>query len=417
MADPREGFDPDEEAPWEASTSIAYRSAADITPQRTRWLWPGHLPAGAFVLLNGRQGDGKGTIGASFISRLTTGSPLPDGFRPDPVNCAVLSLEDDSEQTVVPRLKAAGADLSRVSILDGVNARDEEGNPIRRSWRMPMDLAILKDLIVKEQIAFLVLDPVAYMIGGADGNAYSEIGAILIALRQVAEETACTILGVRHLRKSSASDARDAGIGSVAWTAVARVEFIVGRDPQDESGRLRVLAQSKNNLSPEAGSLAYTIDEDDEWKVGVVRWEGASLVGARNLTAEGEAPDALADRLDARELLRVVLADGPVASKQIIADAREAGIGERTLRKAKADLGVKSTKAGLGGGWTWSLPEVCTEGDHRPLAVAALQGCSLPSEQDLFNGHTETEAEGCNTAGTNGAVQSSGSAFYNRDDF
>ncbi len=49
---------------------------------------------------------------------------------------------------------------TRVSILDGVNAHDEEGNPIRRSWRMPMDLAILKDLIVKEHIAFLVLDPV-----------------------------------------------------------------------------------------------------------------------------------------------------------------------------------------------------------------------------------------------------------------
>ncbi len=250
------------------------------------------------------------------------------------------------------------------------------------------------------------------MIGGADGNAYSEIGAILIALRQVAEETACTILGVRHLRKSSASDARDAGIGSVAWTAVARVEFIVGRDPQDESGRLRVLAQSKNNLSLEAGSLAYTIYEDEEFAVGVVRWEGASSVGARNLTAEGEAPDALADRLDARELLRVVLADGPVASKQIIADAHEAGIGERTLRKAKADLGVKSNKAGLGDRRTWSLPEVCTEGDHQPLGVAALQGCSLPSEQDLFNGHIKIQTEGCNTAGTNGAVQSSRAAFY-----
>ena len=52
-----------------------------------------------------------------------------------------------------------------------------------------MDLAVLRDFIVKKDIAFLVLDPVAYMIGGADGNAYSEVGAILIALRQVAEET------------------------------------------------------------------------------------------------------------------------------------------------------------------------------------------------------------------------------------
>ena len=160
----------------------------------------------------------------------------------------------------------------------------------------------------------------------------------------------------------------------MAWTAVARVEFIVGRDPQDESGRLRVLAQSKNNLSLEAGSLAYTIDADEEFEVGVVRWAGASSVAARNLTAEGEAPEALSDRMEARELLRVALADGPITAKRIIADAREVGIGERTLRKAKTDLGVKSTKVGHDGGWTWSLPEVCTEDDQQSLGAAALQG-------------------------------------------
>lgn len=85
---------------------------------------------------------------------------------------------------------------------------------------------------------------------------------MLVALRRIAEGTSCTIVGVRHIRKSGASDARDAGVGSVAWTAVARVEFVVGRDPDDEA--LRVLAQSKNNLAPEAGPLAYRIVPDDE---------------------------------------------------------------------------------------------------------------------------------------------------------
>jgi putative DNA primase/helicase len=375
---PRDGFDPDEREPWELNgPKMAFRSAANITVKRTEWLWPGWLPVGAFVLLNGRQGDGKGTIGASLIGRLTTGSPLPDGYRVSPVNCAVLSLEDDTERTVVPRLKAAGSDLNRVFILDGIDALDENGMPMRRPWRMPGDLLALREFIIENDIKMLVLDPVAYMIGSADGNAYSEVGAILTALRQVAEDTGCTILGVRHLRKSGASDARDAGIGSVAWTAVARVEMIVGRDPQDESGRLRVLAQSKNNLAREAGSIAYTISTDEEFDVGLVSWAGSSSIAAKHLTADNDGPDAMTERIEARELLRVVLADGPLSAKSIIAEARDAGIGERTLRKAKNDIGVKSEKAGFGGGWVWGLPEGCIEDDTLNRTVAALQPCSL----------------------------------------
>jgi RecA-family ATPase len=233
MAEAHPDFDPDEMPPWESGPRVAYRSAANIVPLRTERLWPGWLPVGAFVLLNGRQGDGKGTAGASLIGSLTTGSPLPDGHRPDPVNCAVLSLEDDTERTVVPRLKAHGADLERVKILDGIDTVDESG-PIRRPWRMPKDLLALEQFIADHGIRLLVLDPVAYMIGDTDGNAYSEVGAVLTALRQVAEKTGCCILGVRHLRKAASADARDAGIGSVAWTAVARVDLIVARDPQDD---------------------------------------------------------------------------------------------------------------------------------------------------------------------------------------
>ena len=199
--------------------------------------------------------------------------------------------------------------------------------------------------------------------------------------------------------------------------AVARVEFIVGRDPQDETGRLRVLAQSKNNLAPEAESLAYTIDPDEEFDVGIIRWAGTSNVAARHLTAENDGPDALADRIEARELLRVLLAGGPASAKSIITSAREAGIGERTLRKAKNDLKVKSEKSGLDGGWTWALPEGCTEDDRPTHPLAALQPCSLQGQQDFLSTSSTSDPEGCNTASTKGDVQPSGAAFYARDEF
>ena len=167
-----------------------------------------------------------------------------------------------------------------------------------------------------------------------------------------------------------------------------------------------VLAQSKNNLAPEVPSQTYVIDQDDELEVGVVRWMGSSTLSARHLTAESDGPEAQSDRVEARELLRVLLAGGPVDAKTILRQANEAGIGERTLRKAKFDLKVKSEKAGLGGGWVWKMTEGCTEDDPPTHPLAALQPCSLQQEQDFYPPTTTREPEGCNPARVRGPVQS-----------
>jgi hypothetical protein len=45
-----------------------------------------------------------------------------------------------------------------------------------------------------------------------------------------------------------------------------------------------------------------------------------------------------------------VLARGPVSSKQIDAEAQEAGIAKQTLRRAKVKLGIKPYKDGMKGG-------------------------------------------------------------------
>jgi putative DNA primase/helicase len=384
---------------------IAYRSAADIEPKRIGWLWPGWLPAGVFVGLNGKQGDGKGTVMASVIASFTTGSPLPDGYRPtESMNCALLSLEDDTERTLVPRLAAAGADLGRVFILDGVDSVDEDGASFRRPWQMPADLDALRAFIVEHGVALLVLDPIGYMIRTTKGDTYGEVGAVLIALRDVAEATGCTIVAVRHLRKAGANDPRDAGIGSTAWSAVVRVELVVGRDPGDESGASRVLAMSKNNLGPEdVESFAYTIVTDERYEVGRVRWGGVSAVTARGLTAD-VGDGAMNDRAEARELLVVLLADGPMSATEAIAACKQAGIGERTLRKAKDDLKIRSEKTGLDGGWVWVLPEGCNEA---PKALAALQGCSLQQLPGLLSEDSDQDPEGCNPASALESVQPS----------
>jgi hypothetical protein len=60
---------------------------------------------------------------------------------------------------------------------------------------------------------------------------------------------------------------------------------------------------------------------------------------------------------EAMDWLRELLKNGPMDSKWITSDAKQAGIAWPTALRAKTRLGVKAIKATYSGGWRWSLPE------------------------------------------------------------
>lgn len=84
------------------------------------------------------------------------------------------------------------------------------------------------------------------------------------------------------------------------------------------------------------------------------------------LTGDGRADTPLAEppadlgrivglvRLEeAKEFLRTVLVTGPERAKTVFTEAEALGIRKRTLKRAKADLGVETMKGR--DGWLWSL--------------------------------------------------------------
>ena len=63
------------------------------------------------------------------------------------------------------------------------------------------------------------------------------------------------------------------------------------------------------------------------------------------------------ERDEAATFLRDLLAGGPLPTKQIMADAKANGISERTLWRAKRELGVIAERAkGQTAAWYWMLP-------------------------------------------------------------
>jgi hypothetical protein len=114
----------------------------------------------------------------------------------------------------------------------------------------------------------------------------------------------------------------------------------VARHPDDPD--LRVLAAPKSNLVREAPSLGFRVKTDGEGRP-VVEWAGPVAVSADELGRRPEKPErALRARERASDWLRGELAAGPRKAGDILAAAAAANIPEATLRRAKADLGVKA---------------------------------------------------------------------------
>ena len=359
---PREGFDETEVAPWEQSgPRLTFRQAATIQPTKPEWHWERWQPRAALSLLVSRQGFGKTTFATYVVGNLTTGRCFPDDPTVrDPVTCAILSLEEPADR-LVARLHATGADVTRVLIVGDVEDLDDEGRPFRRPWRLPQDCAVLERLLGDQGIGFLVVDGLGYSVTG-DSHNYGAVGQALSALAAVAERSACGILGLTHPPKGAA-DPVTAAIGSTAWTAVARVVWVLGIDPEDDTGSRRVVRVSKSNFKLPENGLAFTIGDDERFECGFVTGLSSSSVTAEDLVAASTPAGERTEREEARELVKSILKaeSGPMLVADLLKLTRAAGFSDTTVKRARHDLKTRAKpqqEPGTGKviGWSVELP-------------------------------------------------------------
>ncbi len=180
----------------------------------------------------------------------------------------------------------------------------------------------------------------------------------LTPLSKLAERTGVAVLLVRHLNKNTdSSNAKHRGGGSIGIIGACRSALLAVEDSD-----CNVLAVSKCNLAPPAPSLKYSLVELAP-KVSGVEWGGVSTRTASELLAASQADESPID--DALEFLREGLSGGPVRAREMQQNAKVLGISGRTLKRARAKLGVRTDKIGIGkdSHWEWSLtPTPGTEG-------------------------------------------------------
>src|SRR5262249_42141465 len=133
---------------------------------------------------------------------------------PPPADVLLCYAEDDAQDTVVPRLLAAGADRARVHEV--VCKRNKAGK------RLPFSLSDCPALAAKLKempaVKLVVIDPVGVFCGrtGVDTHKEAPVQALLAELRELAMTSRAAVVLIGHVNKNEEQKARNRISGSAA---------------------------------------------------------------------------------------------------------------------------------------------------------------------------------------------------------
>ena len=313
--------------------------------EKIDWLLYPFIPFGKVTIVQGDPGEGKTTMVLQIIAKLTKGEAvLPSDsdesaleektMALEPVNVIYQTAEDGLGDTIKPRLLSAGADCSRVMVIDD----DDQA--------LTMMDARLEEAIIQTKARLVVLDPIQGCLGtDVDMHRANEIRPLMKRVAVLAEKYHCAIILIGHMNKNSNGKSSYRGLGSIDFQAAARSVLIVGRIKDEPE--IRVLCHVNSSLAPEGKSIAFRLDKDTGFE-----WIGEYDISADDLLSGDNRGKKIHA---AKEFLQEVLASGSVAQTKVAEEAESRGIKKKTLWNAKKELEINSVK--IGNQWFWMLPE------------------------------------------------------------
>ena len=316
-----------------------------VEVEKIDWLLYPFIPFGKVTIVQGDPGEGKTTMVLQIIAKLTKGEAvLPSGsdepalegktMALEPVNVIYQTAEDGLGDTIKPRLLSAGADCSRVMVIDDNNQA------------LTMMDARLEEAIIKTKARLVVLDPIQGFLGAAvDMHRANEIRPLMKRIAVLAEKYHCAIILIGHMNKNSNGKSSYRGLGSIDFQAAARSVLIVGRIKDEPE--IRVVCHVKSSLAPEGKSIAFRLDKDTGFE-----WIGEYDISADDLLSGDNRGQKIHE---AKEFLKEILVSGSVAQTKVAEEAESRGIKKKTLWNAKKELEIESVK--IGNQWFWMLPE------------------------------------------------------------
>ena len=336
--------------------SSLIKPATAVTSRDVPWQIEGFLISGALTSIQGLPDSGKSFLTCALAVAKANGGEFPraDGtmMTLNPGRVLFANFDDALEFGIKPRFEKLGLTnegAKRIFFLDPETASGITFDDKRLA-------AVFEEC--KPDLA--IFDTLQHFIGGkVDLHRANETNTAMAQIKILAEKYNTAVVIVQHISKNAAGGSGGAsvlwGLGSTAINGLFRSVWTVGKVKGSDEN-LRAAVSSKNNLLPFIPpALQYSLSQSEGFQ-----WRGVSReVTARDLirgdsdTASRGRPAEQRD--EAEVFMEESLKFGKVKASEIYRLAEKERITTRTLKRAKARLGVKSFKEGVE--WFWELPD------------------------------------------------------------
>ena len=313
------------------------------------WLWENRIPFGSLTTIEGAPKVGKSTLVMDLLARLSRGDcmPLMANFPGSiaPGKSLILAPEDQTAKVVLPRLRAAGADLAFIKHYKGIKQLYGNGD---QPFTMTYDqIKHLEDYVFGHHIRCLFIDAIMSVLPDkVDSNSDNGMRTVLLPLVAMAERQNCAIMVGRHFCKGAGDRSGiERGIGSTAFTGVVRSVIQIGKHPENPD--LRIMGVCGSNSGEPVPPMSFTlekvtIDKPGGGQKNSVKAVWGEFLPGFDLDDIGRAPalskperatdvalEWLESRLQGLERIEVGLIDS---------DAKTRGISRSALAQAKTAL-------------------------------------------------------------------------------
>ena len=332
-----------------------------IQPKRLKWLWRGRILADKLNVFSGEPDVGKGMTTVDLAARLTRHLDFPDGKNEldGPKDVVFLSSEDDMEDTVVPRLIVAGADMSRIHFAQ--ISENSSGTLAEGIVCLDRDLPTLEEMIKLHPDTVLIIpDPVIAFLGDADPNKDKDVRPIYSKMKAFAKRLNVGWLFVNHWNKNQAASSINRTSGAKTMVSAPRATWMFTRSPEDPTRYL--MMKGKGNLAGNAKkTLAYRIvgipydfqnglpiDPDG---VPKLVWDGETDHSTEDVLKDQNDPK-MRHNVKAEELLAGLLRDGAMRAKDVYGAGDKEKLDDNQMQRARYKLGYVAAR--VDGTWYWA---------------------------------------------------------------
>ncbi len=321
------------------SSSISIVCMNDVEEEELKWLYCPYIPRGKVTLCSAYPGSGKTWVMCYAVACVSVGKQFFDicPFDAIPENAIYITAEDGLGDTIKKRLKACGADMTKVYSI-----RDPDAE-------MTFDNPKLEEIIKGISPALLVMDPMQAYIGeNVEMNAANKTRPMLSRLVSLAEKYNVAIVLVCHFNKNSKGDSITRIIGSMDIVGVGRSAIAIGNVPNEE--RQKYMSHEKSSNAEHGKTKLFHIDPDN----GGIVFDGESnlLMEDYNILKRDNHRKN-SDIAAAKLFLLDQMPDGKRLASELKTLGEANGFSYDTLNRARNELNIKSQKDGFGGKCYW----------------------------------------------------------------